>query len=789
MFWYNLKIALRNILKNRGFSVINLVGLSIGMACSLLILLMAHFVWITDRFHDNFENIFLLQQKLLLSSGDVPVDRVGGSMGPAIAETYPQVQYYTRYGQPGEMLLSYKPDNSYSVYTETRSFIEEDGIAADSLFFNVFSFAFKQGDPASTLQNDNYLILTETLADKLFPNKDGFGKTVYINEGMPLTVTGILYDLPYNSSVQFSYIAPFRVMELIGFPIEGFGGTNFFTYFVLDNPGSAEIINADINDFLDTKMPEDLNLKTDRYLTHVRYAFLFGEQMNFIGILVFGILGFGILLIACLNYINLSTAKSMDRTREVGIRKTGGASRWQLTRQFLGESLILTIIAVHFAVLLVELGLPKINSISESPMHINYADPVFYILILSIVIIVGLLAGSYPALHLSSLNPSLILKDYSSTGKKGNRLRKVLVVSQFSITIFFILCTFFLYKQLDHIYTADPGFNKENVIYFPTRGAMWDKYEEIRTELLQETHIDLVSSASSLPTNADRGEINWGKEKGVQNTLARIIHVDHDFTKTFEMNLVNGRFFSREHPSDIKNGIVVNEEIVRILEYEGDPIGQRFQLWETEYNIIGVVEDFAFFPIDIGGKGLIMRYSETNDFIFLKVNDGFNTANLSRIQAILKKHNPEYPFEYYYMSKYESPIFEDIKNQVGILYYFCGFGVFISCLGLFGLALFTVEKKTKEIGIRKVFGASVYRIVTMLSKEFIALVIAANIIAIPLAYLALKGILKFFLMKISLDVSIFILIGIGMVLIAFLTVLWQSLSTARKNPVTSLRYE
>jgi len=710
-------------------------------------------------------------------------------MGPIIAESYPQVQHYTRYSQPGEMLLTYKPENNYSIYSEPRSFIEEEGIAADSLFFNVFSFSFKQGDPTRALLNDNYIILTESLADKLFPEKDGFGKTIYLNEGLALTVTGILYNIPDNSSIQFSYIAPIGIMESIGFSLEGISFTNFFTYFILDDPNSADIINADLNQFLSTKETQDSSIETDRFLTHIRQAFLFGEQLNFIGILVMGIIGLGILIIACLNYINLSTAKSMERAREVGIRKTGGAGRWQLIGQFLGESLILSTIAAHFAVLLVELGLPSMNALFETNLSIELTDPTLYLIMAGIIIVVGLLAGSYPALLLSSLNPSLILRDFSSSGKKGNRLRKVLVVSQFSIAMIFILCTFFLYKQINYVYTADPGFNKRNVIYIPTRGAMWDKYQEIKTELLRESGIDLVSSASSLPTHADRGEINWGKEKDVENTLARIIHADYDFTETFEMELDHGRFFSREHPSDITDGIVVNEEIIKMLEYEGDPIGQPFQLWDNEYSIIGVVKNFAFFPIDIGGKALIMHFSEANDFIFLKVNDGFNTASLTRIQAILKKHNPDYPFEYYYMSEYKSPIFASINDLVSILYYFCGFGVFISCMGLFGLTLFTVEKRTKEIGIRKVFGASVPRIITMLSKDFIKLVLIANVIAIPVAYLVLKSILKFFLMKTSLDAYIFILIGIGMVLIAFLTVLWQSLSTAWKNPVTSLRYE
>lgn len=474
MFRYNIKIALRNILKNKGFSVINIVGLSIGMACSMLILLIAYIMLTTDRFHDNYKNTFLLQQRLVLSSGDYTTDRVGGSMGPSISESYPQVKQYSRYGRLGEILLSYKPDDNYTAFAESNSFIEDEGIAADSNFFKVFSFEFLQGDPSRALKNDNNIVLTEILAAKIFPENDAMGKTIYINEDLGLIVTGILKDIPDNSSIKFSYVAPFKVNDLIGFSTEGYGYTNFFTYFVLDDPASATVMNSSLNEFLDSK-EEQANLETDRFLTHIRKAYLFGEQKNFIGILIFGIVGFGILIIACLNYINLSTAKSLERAREVGIRKTGGANRWQLAGQFLGESLILAIIAVHFAVLLVELALPKISTMFEADLSIPYSDPAFWIIITGVVLTVGVLAGSYPALLLSSLKPSLILRDYQSSGSKGTRLRKILVVSQFTLTVFFILCTFFLYKQFAYIDSADPGFNKENVIYIPSRGNLWRK--------------------------------------------------------------------------------------------------------------------------------------------------------------------------------------------------------------------------------------------------------------------------------------------------------------------------
>jgi ABC-type antimicrobial peptide transport system permease subunit len=764
------------------------VGLSIGMACSLLILVMTYFMLTTDKFHENYKNIFIVQQRLVLTSGDYTTDRTGGSMGPEISESYPQIRQYTRYGRLGEVLLSHKPEDQEG-HDDLRSFIDEEGIAADTNFFKVFSFEFLQGDPTITLKNENSILLTEELAEKIFPDKDAMGQTIYLSQDIGLIVTGILKDIPDNSSIKFSYIAPFKTLEsIVGYSLDGYGYTNFFNYFVLDDPASADVINSTLNEFIDSK-EEETNLEADRFLTHIKQAYLFGEQKNFIGILIFGIIGFGILIIACLNYINLSTAKSMERAREVGIRKTGGAGKWQLTGQFLGESLIISIIAIHFAVLLVELAMPRVSEMFDAELSVKYSEPAFWIIVISIVLVVGILAGSYPALLLSSLKPSLILKDYQASGSKGSRMRKILVVSQFALTTFFILCTFFLYKQLAYVQSADQGFNKENVIFIPSRGKLWDKYREIKNELEGEASINYVSSASSLPNFADTGEVEWGKEQDVENTIARVISADYDFLETFEMEMAQGRFFSREHSSDSVDAIIVNKEIINILEYEGDPVGQRFQLTGTEYNIIGVIEDFVFFPIDIGGKALVMTFSESNDFIFLKVNEGFNETNLSRIQKILKKHNPDYPFEYYMMSEYKNPMFETTDEMVTTLSYFCGFGIFISCMGLFGLALYTVERRTKEIGIRKVFGASVTKIITLLSSEFIKLVLIATVIAIPLAYLVLNMILQIFFIKIRLDPTVFMLIAVIMIIIAFLTVLWQSLRTARKNPVTSLRYE
>lgn len=786
MFFYNLKVAFRNLRRQKGISLINLIGLSLGISCTILLFLMAHTSYITDRFHTHYENLFLLQQNVSLASGEYTADRVGGATGPAMIDAYPQIQSYTRLGKLGEMLLAYYPEGK-EINTMPRSFVEANGAAVDSTFFDVFSFEFITGGPAKGISQENFIYLTKDIADKLFKEENPVGKTIYFQEGLELTVSGILKTLPINSSIQFSYLVPFKVEEMIGMPIDGYSGTMYYTYFVLDQPQSAELINANVNEFLESKYEE--TLVVDRFLSHIRAVFLYGETKAFWGMLIFGIVGISILFIAAINYINLSTAKSIDRAREVGIRKTGGAGRWQLIKQFLSESFLITVLSINLAILMVELILPYFNSLFEVQLSLPYDSSSFWIFIITLTLVVGLLAGFYPAFMLSSFQPSLILNKFQSGKSKGASLRKVLVVSQFSVTIFFVICTIFLFKQVNHLDTADLGIDKENVIYIPTRGKLWDKYDEIKAELLNEVSVKMVSSASELPNYVNHGEIDWGKTNEAQNTIARIMWSNEDMIEAFGLELTNGRFYDTNLKSDIEDGIVVNEEIIKMLHYEGDPIGQSFHLWDMEKTIIGVVKNFTFFPIDLGAKAIIIPYRNVNQFIFIKVIDNLNTSTLARLEEIIKKHNPNYPFEYFVLSDYKIPMLASSESLISILFYFSIFGIFISCLGMFGLAMFMVEKKTKEIGVRKVFGASIPGITILLSKEFIKLVLISNVIALPLAYFALKSILGFFVAKVYLSPIIFLGSGILIMAIALLTVFWQSISVARKNPATSLRYE
>ena len=786
MFRYNLKIAFRNILRNKGFSFINILGLALGMTCSLIMLLMVYDVYKADTFHKNYDHLYIFQQDVVLESGTYQTDRCGAAIGPFLKENYPQITEFVRAGYTRNLLLAHFKDSTTNV--RPISIVEEQGIAVDSTFSKLFSFQMVSGNPEFAYQGKHFIVLTESLSNKIFKEENPIGKRIILNEEFDLEVTGIIEDLPKNSSLEFTYIVPFDIMGTMGYPLDGFGGTNFFTYFLLEDEDSKEQINSSLNELLD-KQDYDEQLELYRYLSHIKEAFLYGESMNYLGLYILFSIGIGILFIACINYINLSTAKSFERAKEIGVRKTGGASRKQLIVQFLVESFMIALIAIHLSILLVELILPVLNRTFEADIRLNIADPVLWLLIVIILVTTGILSGLYPAFILSNIRPALVIKEMQFSGKKGNRLRKILVVVQFALTLFFIVSTLVLYKQFMYLHKADFGITRKDIIYIPTRGMIWEKYEEIKQDLLKESSVLEVSTASAIPTNVEMGDINWGKTDEEHNIIARIMWVGEDMDQILDLNLVHGKFYSKDTPAENQEGIIVNEEIINILGYEDNPIGQKFRLWDMDKKIIGVIEDYNFMPIDIGGRALILPYENVQKFIFIKVIPDFRSDQLVRLQNIFGKHNPEYPFIYSYLEDYEYPFFKSIMPLLQVLFYLCGFGILISCLGLFGLAMYTTQRKTKEIGIRKAFGANVSTIIILLTKQYIKLVLLACIISLPIAILLMKGVLSFFTVKTGINTFFMILIVGSMISISILTILYHSVVAARKNPINSLRYE
>ena len=790
MFQNILKVAIRILLRNKVYSAINLLGLSIGITCSLLILILVWNQITYDRFHKDLKDIFLVQQTMDLGSGEYTTDRSGGAYAQALKDNFPEIINTTRVIGAGELLLSYYPNNPDSNkntdVTDVKKFIEERVIAADSSFFEIFSFPLLKGDPKSALKEPYSIVLTKEMAEKYFGNEDPMDQIIRINQRYDFKVTGIADDYPDNSTIKFDFLLPFPFLADLGWSINEYGGNPFYTFLLLDHPDQYKNISDQLPGFFTPLFDNDV--KAVQKLLPFSKVNLFGENHTFYGVLILSILAFLILLIACINFMNLSTARFLTRTREVGIRKVVGASRSRLIMQFIGETMIMAFLSVNIAILIVDLILPAFNQLLEAKLVLNLKDPAFFILLIILLLVTGLIAGSYPAFFLSSFKPVDVLKKVIIPGSRGGSLRKVLVVVQFVFSVIFIVSTIGIFKQFNFLQTSNLGVNRDNIIYFPVRGELTDNYLYMKQELLSNPDILSVTTSSNIPVYVDRGEVSWGLNSKDINDLARIINIGHDFQQTFGIKLKEGRFYSPEFAGDSIDKIVVNESVIQKLGLDS-AVGKIIYLLEKPYTIIGVTEDFISFPVKIGGENLILQFQEVAHYIFIKTKQSRLPGTLSYIEELHKKFNPDYPFISFFLDDYLDPISDLMGRSTRIILYFTLLGIFISCLGLFGLSTFAGEQKTKEIAIRKAMGSSTGRIMLLVNTEFLKLVGIAFIIAMPLSLLLANLILKSFLRRIELGYGVYLYTGILILVISFLTTFYQALRSATRNPADSLRYE
>jgi putative ABC transport system permease protein len=790
MFQNLFKVAIRILLRNKIYSIINLLGLTIGIACSLLILIMVWEQLTYDRFHENAERIFLLQQKMNLGTGDFTTDGSGGACAQALKDGFPEIINTSRIINAGELLLSYYPskrNNNDTNSINAKKFIEDQVIITDSSFFEVFSFPLIHGDPKSALQEPHSIVLTKEMADKYFGTDDPMNKTIRIDQKYDFRVTGVVDEYPENSTIKFDFLLPFSFLSDLGYySVDEYEGNPFRTFLLLNNPESSNIINEKLNDFLSSRY--DNEIKSVYRLLPFTKMNLFGENHSFYPVLILSILALLILFIACINFMNLSTARFLTRTREVGIRKVVGASRSKLVLQFIGETMIMAFIAINIAILVVDITLPSFNKILESKLVLNFKDPALFILLIFLLLITGLIAGSYPAFFLSSFKPSDVLKKAIIPGSRGGLLRKILVVIQFVFSIIFIISTVVIFKQFNYMQTTNLGVSRENIIYFPVRGELTSNYQYLKQELLDNPDILYVTTGSHIPLYVTRGEFTWGLNSEDNNDIARLLHVGYDFQEAFDIKLKEGRFYSTEFPGDSAGKIVVNEALINKLELDS-PIGKTIYLMKEPYTIIGVTDNFITFPVKIGGEILLLPFRRVGDFIFIKTRQKRMPGTIKYIEETHNKFNPDYPFISFYMDDYLDPISNLMDRSTKIILAFTLFGIFISCLGLFGLSTFSAEQKTKEIAIRKAMGASIRRILLLVNTEFLKLVCIACVIAIPFSIFFVRFLLQNFSRRTELNPGIFIYTGILILAISILTTLYQAFRSATKNPADSLRYE
>lgn len=794
-----LKIAWRNIWKNKIFSAINIIGLSIGMAACIVIMLFVTYEKSFDNFHT--KNIWKLDE-VQKFPGMVASQKVGLSMfpmGPTLRADFPEVKDFTRI---------HWEDKFKVVNGEKKIFLPEV-FFVDTTFLNIFDFKLIKGDRNAALLKHHSIVLTEETASKIFGNADPMGKTVthYGGDTTAYTVTGIAANPPKNSQLQFDALLSFNT--IINKRMSNNWGGNWLSTFLVMSP------NTDIKAF-EKKMPAYLkkHMNGDGYKyyelfylplkdVHANSADIGLDYLNYqkfdknITNLFLGI-ALIVLVIACINFINLSTARSAERAKEVGIRKSIGAQRVQLALQFLGETVMLSLIALVVAVVLVEIALPFINSLSRRELSLPiFSNPGLTLIIIVCTAIVGLLSGIYPAVYLSGFQPAKVLKGSVQTGKNKAMLRNILVVGQFTSAIFLMIATVLVVKQLNFMQTKDPGFSREQVVTVPLNMVSPQKYELLKQQLLTSSLIGGVTAAQdNLGSHLDQSGIAFKLEDAPQRQLTstRLI-VDNDYLKLYKIKLLQGKDFSGEKQQDGRE-YIINEALAKELLKDhpkrqmSSLIGAHFG-YDSLGTIRGIAKDFNFNSLHYKVETLFMLSYKGDGFstMSVKVNPGRTKEAINFIKSTWRNVEPDLPFEYQFLDDHFNEVYQvddQVSKIVGIL---AGLIIVISCLGLFGLASYSAEKRIKEIGIRKVLGATVQNVTLLLSKNFLRLVLLANLIAWPLAWFMMHHWLEDFAYRITMQWWIFALAGITSVMIAFFTVSFQSIKAATTNPVKSLRSE
>ncbi|MFC2166334.1 ABC transporter permease [Acidobacteriota bacterium] len=778
------RIAFRNILRHKGYSFINIVGLALGMACCILIFLWVKDEMATDKYHAKLDSLYLVRtiqhygSEVSRGAGSVP------ALAPALKAEYPEVLNAARFSNgQGEHLLKYG-DKQFREYIQL----------ADPEIFELFSFPFIQGNQEDAFGDPYVMVLSETIAKKIFGDLDPVGKVLTLNNADELRVVGVMKDIPHNSSIHFQIWAPLELTTKFWDSdyISTWYNLAFRTYVEMADTVDIEAFNEKIFNRIRQSNPST-NSEPFLYPYSKVYLEYWGRITN---IRIFSLIAFIILVIACINFMNLSTARSSHRAREVGLRKVVGAQKHQVIRQFFGESLLFTFLSLGVALLLVRVCLPAFRNLTAKPLPIkDFIDPTIVLGILTVTIVTGFLSGSYPALFLSSFHPAAVLKGGPVSRAKGGGFRKMLVVLQFTLSVMLIIGTVVVFNQVRFMKNKSLGFDKEHLLHVRIEGDMLDTISSIKNEFLQHPGIQSVTAASHSPTGVYNNGQDWdweGRDPNV-NPLVTYFGVDPDFLKTFKMELVQGETF-RPGTGHALTFVIINERFAEIMEMPS-VIGARLSQDDMQLQIIGVAKDFHFTPVaqEIGPAIIYYdptyRSFQTYRYLFVRLNPGDITASIAHIEKTVKSFNPGFPFEYRFLDADYDQMYRGMEREMTVVRTFTALAILISCLGLFGLAAYTAEQRTKEIGIRKVMGASVPGIVVLLSKEYAKWVLVANVIAWPVSYFLMRGWLQDYHYRTSLGLPVFLLAAAISVMIAQLTVSYQAVRAARSNPVNSLRYE
>jgi putative ABC transport system permease protein len=783
-----LKIALRSLLKQRLFAGINIFGLSLGMACALMIGLWVHDELSYDRFLPGVENVYNIRVNYTFNGGAIETAQyVPGPLQEAIARDIPDVAAVTKTNGGSESLVK-------AIGTAgAEKAAKEQGTFVSGAFFEVFPLSAISGDPKAALAQPDQIIITRKLAEKYFPNQLALGQTLQLDDDKLYTVGAVLEDLPSNSTLQFDWLANYKNIEQ---PYMSEWGWNSVIMYARLLP-TADHAAASMKDIFRRYAKFDngevpvLHPMTDMHLyADYKDGKVVGGRIEYVRI--FSIVALFILLIACVNFMNLATARSSVRAREVGVRKVVGAGRASLIGQFLGESMLMSFLAALLALALVWSVLPTFNLLFDKRIDLDLSNPRLGLLVAGLVVVTGLLSGSYPALFLSALRPIRILKGFTQVGTGPALFRRSLVVFQFSLSIFLIVSMLVIGSQMRYLRTTHLGLDRENVLYIPLEGTFgqFEKSDLFRQEILRQPAVASAVLTSQLPVNVRNSttDLNWPGKEPKRLVEVSTMNVGSDFIRTMNIELIAGRDFRANSLADSAH-YIINETAAKLMGMS-DPVGQEITFTRGTGHVVGLMKDFHLNSMHQAIAPLVISFfPENTRYLLVKTRAGQVPAALTALERINRKLNPSYPFNYHFVDEAYEQLYQSEQKVETLVNYFGILAILISCLGLFGLVAFTAEQRTREIGVRKVLGASVLGIVRLLSTDFVRLVVVALVVVTPLAWWAADQWLSAFAYRIELSWGVFVLAGILAVGVALLTVGFQSVKAALMNPVESLRSE
>jgi putative ABC transport system permease protein len=785
-----IKVAIRNLLRQKGFSFINILGLALGITCTALIGMWVNDELSYDKFHTDYNRIYRITSTLPEMKVHAAV--TSAPLAPAIKNEIPEVEDVVRTSGLNRELIQVGDIK-----------FEEPGIMfADSNFFRMFTFQFIRGDEEHALENPEGIVISEEMAMKYFGSVDVLEKTIRKNNKEDFTITGVIANVPDNSHLQFDFVQPMSFLARTNndFKNNVWDNFNWYTYIKLTD--KAKQSESTIKE-LETKIQaiykkNESFLKVSFVLQPLEKIHLYSNFLadlaghgNAQNVYIFMIVAVFILVVACLNFMNLATARAARRAKEVGLRKVVGAIRPHLMGQFLAESLVVALLSLMLALLVIFLVLPYFNTLGGKNLSLDFTNIKLMGGLLGITIITGLLAGSYPALYLSGFVPATVLKGNFASGTSGGLFRNAMVVIQFTVSISLIVGTTIVYRQLKYIQQMNLGYDKENLLYIPMTGEMWSKYDAFRTILGNERLTTNYSFISGLPTSSSGATVSveWSGKDPNSQPLFYNTAIDENFEEVFKVTFVDGHGYGDNAKADSVN-IIVNETALKTMDMPlKSAVGSKIKIWGTERTIIGVVKDFNFKPVQETIGPMFLDRNTWGGYLIVRTLPNELESTIAKLEQICKEINPSYPFNYSFIDQDIANMYKAEQRLSSLFNVFAILAIVISCLGLYGLSAYLAERRTREMGIRKVLGASGFQLVYLLSATFTRPIMIATIIAVPLSWYGMSRWLEGFAYHVSIDWTIFLIAFFAALFIAWLTVSFESIKAATANPVKSLRSE